>query len=406
MGMSNEELLNSLQQMIDAAEKRMAEMCGMQLYKKREGFTQEDIYTLCGRDDAVATITLNPESEGYSTLGEDITVCFAYTPKERKALEEDSSSMNGVPRVKAKALLPDYDAAKAELLLNTGVNPNDIIQMLVYHGTKLQNTFYSQEKRSPNVLEIPFEAEGGGRDIGWMYGALVRFREKGIAITPDEYSEYLAYKLVLDKDGMTEEERNQVFDKEGLINNNDVAWEFLNWKKEAGKLTDKDRHNLAHLKIVRVKERLGKLDELLKGVGGLKRFSEKYPDKAELIVKKVLGYRQHRYNAVGRHLLYLDLEGFIHIYLRHVEELSISGLYPERTKFQLGEKDVEIAIDHVMHALNDEYQIFRENNPDRQFRKYSDQAYYYNGDYYELRVEPNGRLIQFFKIGGRSYLSQ
>ena len=41
MGMSNEELLNSLQQMIDAAEKRMAEMCGMQLYKKREGFTQE-----------------------------------------------------------------------------------------------------------------------------------------------------------------------------------------------------------------------------------------------------------------------------------------------------------------------------------------------------------------------------
>lgn len=401
MEMSNEELLSYLQQMIDAAEKRMAEMCGMQLYKKQEGFTQEDIYTLCGRDDAVATITLNPESEGYSTFGEDVTVSFVYTPKERKALEEDSSSMNGVPCVKARALLPDYNEAKAEVLQTTGVNPHDIIQMLVYHGTKPQNTFYSQEKRSPNVLEIPFEAEGGGRDIGWMYGALVSFREKGIAITPDEYSEYLAYKLVLDKDGMTEEERNQVFDKEGLINNNDVAWEFLNWKKEAGMLTDKDRHNLAHLKIVRIKERLGKLDEQLKGIGGLKRFSEKYPDNAELIVKKVLGYRQHRYNAVGRHLLYLDLEGFIHIYLRHVEELSTSGFYTERTKFQLEEKDVEIAIDQVMHALNDEYQAFRENNPDRQFRKYGDQAYYYNGDYYELRIEPDGRLIQFYKIGER-----
>ena len=31
MEMSNEDLLSSLQQMIDAAEKRMAEMCGMQL---------------------------------------------------------------------------------------------------------------------------------------------------------------------------------------------------------------------------------------------------------------------------------------------------------------------------------------------------------------------------------------
>lgn len=41
-----------------------------------------------------------------------------------------------------------------------------------------------------------------------MYGALVRYQEKGIAITPDEYSEYLAYKLVLDKEAMTEEEHN------------------------------------------------------------------------------------------------------------------------------------------------------------------------------------------------------
>ena len=401
MEMSNEDLLSSLQQMIDAAEKRMAEMCGMQLFKKQDGFTQEDIYTLCGRDDAVATITLNPDSEGYLTFGEDVTVCFEYTQKERKELEEDSSSMNGVPFVKARALLPDYDAAKAEVLLTTGVSPHDIIQMLVYHGTKPQNTFYSQEKRSPNVLEIPFEAQGGGRDIFWVYGALVGYLNKGMAITPEEYSEYLAYKLVLDKDGLTPEEHDQIYDERGLIHNNEVAWQFLNWKKEAGKLTEEDKHNLAYLKVLRIKERLDKLNELLKGVGGFERFAEKYPDKAELIVKKVLGYRQHRYNAVGRHLLYLDLDGFMHIYLRHVEELSTAGLFTERTKFQLNEKDVEIAIDHVMNALNDEYQIFRENNPDRQFRKYSDQAYYYNGDYYELRVEPDGRLIQFFKIGER-----
>ena len=114
MEMSNEELLSYLQQMIDAAEKRMAEMCGMQLYKKQEGFTQEDIYTLCGRDDAVATITLNPESEGYSTFGDDVTVSFVYTPKERKALEEDSSSMNGVPCV-SKYCLVSRVAIAAEL---------------------------------------------------------------------------------------------------------------------------------------------------------------------------------------------------------------------------------------------------------------------------------------------------
>ena len=298
-------------------------------------------------------------------------------------------------------MIDDAERRMAEVLQTTGVNPHDIIQMLVYHGTKPQNTFYSQEKRSPNVLEIPFHPEGHGRDIGWMYGALVRYQEKGIAITPDEYSEYLAYKLVLDKEAMTEEEHNQVFDERGLIHNNEVAWVFLNWRKEAGILSEQDKHNLAVLKVLRIENRLDKLNELLKGVGGLTRFSEKYPDKTALILDKVLRFRQHRYNAVGRHLLYLDLDGFLHICLRHVEELSTSGFYPERSKFQLAEKDVEIAISHVMDALNDEYQIFRENNPDRQFRKYSDQAYYYNGDYYELRVEPDGRLIQFFKLGER-----
>lgn len=401
MGMPNEDLTDTLLRMIDATEKRMAEMWGMQLYKKPDGFTQEEIYRLCGRDDSVTTISLKPDSDGFLAFGEDVTVCFVYTPKERKSLEKDPASLNETPCVKARALLPDYDTAKADNLLTSGVNTHDIVQLLVLPGTKPENTFYSEEKRSPNVLEIPFHPEGQGRDIGWMYGALVRFQEKGIAITPDEYSEYLAYKLILDKDAMTEEEHNQVFDEQGLIRNNEVTWAFLNWKKEAGILSEEDKHNLAVLKVMRIKNRLDKLNELLKGVGGLKRFSEKYPDKAALIVDKVLNFKQHRYNAIGRHLLYLDLDGFLHIYLRHVEELSTSGLFPERSKFQLAEKDVEIAISHVMDALNDEYQIFREENPDRQFRKYSDQAYYYNGDYYELRVEPDGRLIQFFKLGER-----
>ena len=49
--------------------------------------------------------------------------------------------MNGVPCVKARALLSDYDEAKAEVLQTTGVNPHDIIQMLVYHGTEVCQIF-------------------------------------------------------------------------------------------------------------------------------------------------------------------------------------------------------------------------------------------------------------------------
>ena len=134
----------------------------MQLYKKPDGFTQEEIYRLCGRDDSVTTISLKPDSDGFLAFGEDVTVCFVYTPKERKSLEKDPASLNETPCVKARALLPDYDTAKADNLLTSGVNTHDIVQLLVLPGTKPENTFYSDEKRSPNVPD-GLQQSGHGR---------------------------------------------------------------------------------------------------------------------------------------------------------------------------------------------------------------------------------------------------
>ena len=403
MEIPKEDLLNALRQAIDITKGRMAEMNGVRYHENQNGFTQEDIYRLCGRDDATTIISLRPGSDGFLAYGGDVTVNFVYTHKERKSLEQNPASLDDTPRVKAKALLLDNTDHKAVQLLNVGVNTHDIIELHVLPATKSENAFYSSEIRSPYILDIPFRAEGRGRDIIWMYDSLVKYREKGVALTPDETSEYLAYKLILDKDGMSERESNEVFDNYGFINNDNVEWIYLIWKKEAGILTEIEKHKLDILKDTRIKERRDKLNELLKGVGGLESISHKFPDKAELIVNKTLHFRQHRYNLVGHHLLYLDLDGFLHIYLRHVEELRMPGFYTNRTRFQLAENDVEIVLSHVMEDLNDEYQSFRDKYPDRDYRKYEDQAYYYNGDYYTLRVKPDGRITQFYKYGDCRY---
>lgn len=50
-----------LQKKIDEAEQEMARMCGMQLYKNPSGFTQGELYSLCGKEDAVVTVTFNVE---------------------------------------------------------------------------------------------------------------------------------------------------------------------------------------------------------------------------------------------------------------------------------------------------------------------------------------------------------
>ena len=95
--------------------------------------------------------------------------------------------------------------------------------------------------------------------------------------------------------------------------------------------------------------------------------------------------------------MYMDFKSFLHIYLRHVDIVNIGNQLAQKDKFQLYEKDVLIMIDHVMRALNDEYQKFREDNPEKKFVRKGEMAYYCRGDYYEVYVDKDGRIETLYK---------
>ena len=392
-----EDAASLLRKLIDEAEKNMVEMCGMKLYKKEEGFTQSDFYNMCGQTDSVVTITFRPGSESEELYGSDITVCIVYTRLQREQLEKDAVSLNDCPYVKAKYLLFDLDKEKRYQLLTKGFKADDAISLIVLENSQKENYFTSEDDRALNKMEIPFEVEGGGNDIQWIYGFLKKLRNEGVALTDDEMTEFLTYNLILEPASLTEDEREQIFDEQGRISNNDIAWAYLKWKREANKLTETDKQSLSKLSVNRMYERLGKLDKALKGIGGLKNFSKKYPEKCKLIIDKVLHFRDLRFNVTGKHLFCLDLDGFLHVYLRHVRELKIEGLYSERTKFQLEENDVLFVTNQVLSSINEEYQLFREANPTRKYRRYSDEAIYFNGDYYRVEVNSDGHVETFFK---------
>lgn len=396
--LSPEYICSILKEQQENIEQQMVNQFGLCLYKNNDGFTQEDIYNLCGRNDYVATLTIRNDSESDAIYGKEATVVFDYTKKERLMLEKDPASMNGVSKVRAKALLSICDEDKVQMLATDGINTRDVVEMIVAPSTPKENLFYSKENRAPQVLKVPFEAEGNGKDIYWIYNAYKHCIADGIALSPEEISEYLAYKIILEPTQLTEQEKRQVFNENGQIKNNEVGLKYLIWKEEANRLSERDKKYLSQLKNLRQIERFAKLDKALHGVGGLLKFHEKFPDKAILITKKVLGFHEYRFNVVGKHLMYMDSDSFIHIYLRHVEELKNNQLFGEKTKFQLKEEDVMITIEHVLHDLNDDYQQFKDEHPEWEYRKYSDQAYYYNGDYYAIRIDTYGRLITFYKL--------
>ena len=386
----------------EKAEQEMAARFGMLLYKSETGFTQDQIYTYGGRYDSVFNIMLKPGSDSFHKYGEMITLCFVYSQKERNAMETNVYALNEKPLANAKLLDFEHEQEASDTLLKDGVNPRDIVSMVVLPSTKENNTFPSKEKRKPDVLEIPFEVEGNGRDIQWMYGFLKRLKTKGVGIMPEDEAQYLAYKLVLEKDGLTEEERNAIFDDKGRICNNAVSYHYLLWRADAGFLTDKQKEQLNILQRNRYLERVSMLNKSLDEIGlKVEKFVSKYPKQAAFLCEKIISFHDKSFNTTGRFPLYMNFNSFLHIYFRHVEELNISSQFAGRDKFQLEEKDIMTVISIVMNDLNDTYQAYKEENPEKEFHRTGEMAYYYNGDYYNVVVNPDGSISTFYKGTGK-----
>lgn len=381
----------------------MVEMFGASLYNSEQGFTQDQLYTYGGRVDSVFNLTLRPGSDMYQKYGEMVTVCFVYTLKERKALEENANALNNKPLANATLLDSDHDQEASDTLLKEGIDPHDITSIIVRPPIKENNTFPSKEMRKPEVLEIPFEAESNGRDIGWIYGFMKRLKAEEVGFMPEDEAQYLAYKLILEKEKLTKEEKKAIFDDAGRICNNAVSYYYLHWRDDAGILSDEQRIQLNTLELNRFCDRTRMIEKTLDNIGlNFEKFIKEYPKQADFLTQKIVDFRDISFNTTGKFPLFLNFESFLHIYFRHVEEFNISSQFAERDKFQLEEKDVVTVINIVMRDLNDEYQTYKEKNPNGRFSRNNEMAYYYNGDYYNVIVNPDGSINTFYKGTGKN----
>lgn len=380
-------------------ESDMLEKFGSKQCKQTEGFLPSQIYELVGRDDGVATLSFRKGSSMNVLYPEGVTVSFVYTLTERKQLEENMRSLDNNDTVAAKLLFVDDNNAVNKDVVEVCVR--DITDILYTTKTDERNKFHSKELRSLNTLTIPLRKMSKGQDIGWIYAYLKRMKDEGVALIPQEESQLLAYKLICDKDSLTDEEYKLIFNDKGKVANKEVAFHFLVWKQQADRIDDKETCLLISIWLEKVEERKAVVDEELRKMGtNYSKLSNDAPNVANFLLRCTKEFHERRYNVVGKHLLYLDFRSFLHIYLRHVNELRINNQFQDRDKFQLRENDVLQVLGLVMCAVNGEYQIWKEKNPNRRFFRAGKMAYYFNGDYYCFDVDPDGRISTFYKGSG------
>lgn len=394
-------ILNQIEAAINHCEDAIASQIGAKIYRSENGFSQEQIYVYGGRTDSVFTLTLRKDSPSYKKYGGLVTVSIVYSLKERQLLEKDVCALNAIPFVKVKSLLPEHNDL-AEKLLEEGISTCDIEEILVIPNTTEANTFISKEKRDVKVLDVPFKVDENGNDIIWIYGFLKKLKSESVGLMPEDEAQSLTYKLILENEELSEDENKKIFDTEGKICNNSISYFYLLWRKSAGVINEMQKAQLKLLMQYRFLDRMKLTEQALKDVGlNLKKFTRDYPKQAAFLLEKILSFKDINFNTIGKYPLYLNFNSFLHIYLRHTEELNICDQFADRDKFQLEEKDIMTVISHVMRVLNSEYQEYKQRNPNGRFYRRGVMAYYFNGDYYNVDVNPDGSISTFYKGSGK-----
>lgn len=361
-------------------------------------YTIEEIYQLVGKDDKTAGLTFKYDSDAYKKYGSFITVVFLYTQKEREEMDKmilnESFANHG--RIKAKYLNSALSKEKVDLLLTEGIYSEDIVEIL-YLNFPEKNTFHSSDKRALNKVKIPITTAPKGRDYDWIYGYSRKLSNEGIGQSPKEIEFHLAGKLYYEPETITTADKEFMYDENGNLNEA-IKWEFLQIKYLREDINESEKQELAELYGKKKKENLQTLDKYLKQSGSsLKKLSTDNLAQAAELFYKVMEFKERHINVSSKHPIYIDLNSYLHIYMRHVEEFQINKHFEHKDNFQWKEEDVFNVMGHVIEQINQEYQQYREEKPEHRFSKYGPQSLYFQGDYYTLHIEQNGRISTFHK---------
>lgn len=232
-----------------------------------------------------------------------------------------------------------------------------------------------------------------------MFGSLTHIIKDGMMLTPMEKAEYMALKLILYPYALSDSEKQKVFDKEGKLHNNDVIRCYLLYKHKLGRFKPEYEKAQRELNCIDLSKRINVLDYLLKRMGSsIKKILDTKDKVGFHIIDKTMTFKETRLNYIGKYPIYLDLEGYLHICLRHIREWKINDFWSKKTEFQLMEDDLMPTLRKAIEEINEKFQLLKDKDENLVYRKYGRESIYLNGDYYSLEIDKVGRVVNFNKV--------
>jgi hypothetical protein len=363
-------------------------------------FSVEELYAMYGKyDNKYTSIEFHKFSKSAEKFGRNIGGVLTYYKKEREELE-DAISQENVPRtnglVKIDCSNDDKlsDEQKKELVEN-GFISGDIYEVLASDYPAKKSYKQTGTKEIPNTITVNFDPTDfdPNRAYLWLYGQRIT---NGDILIDEEIAKFCGLSLYLHPGSEKFDfVKQNGFDEEGQKLPK-VRFYELEAKLYATDISKEEILDFNQFLQARKVERIEAIKYEIKRSSNksLEQFEQEYPDIYSEIQKSRVQFQTEslEYHEIIKPI-YWDYEGFLHIYLRHCDELAIEGHFENKTKFQYTQKDIKRILKIALEELKPK--IHEKLKEGKDFRIYGDRSLYFNGNHYSLHILADGRVAAF-----------
>lgn len=362
-------------------------------------YSTNNIFKNHGQYNRVVTIQFKEGSYSAKTFGQFLTGNFRYSLEERTELQtivDSGDFTHEYGKIKFNEILLDICDEQRVELERSGLNTEDILEIHYYNIGTPKNEFVQGGKKKlpePILLKSTLSRiEDEEMKVG-MYNSQIK---NGYKLTSEELYEKLGIELNWSGKPIEEVTEYEYFDSStGKIDPN-VHFYYLLSKDLAGKLTDEEEQTLERYVV----ERIGKnLITFRKELQTYIPKNELSSDTTLNIVRQMLPLITHfkqRRLTYNKFPVWIEVDRYLHIYLRHVDDVQAGKSNKEKSTLKYHFQDIDGLIEMVLESLSSDIQKHFEENPTKPFKRQGSEAYEFKGDYYNISIEPSGKLMAFY----------
>jgi hypothetical protein len=363
-------------------------------------FSLEEIFALYGQYDKFVMLEFEYNSEEYQKFGFRLMGNFLFDLDDRFELE-NKIQKDDISRTDRKIKFLPSELEKLTTDQKIDLDKNGILASSIHTVLELnlprKNRFKELGKKEiQNVIHINAPEFSGWEDLNrFRFWYLNSRYSKAQSLSPKETAQYWAFRKHFGID-LDKEDYKKVMEEGSQEFKSKVRLEELRTKFQELTISELEIKELAKLvakELIFKNEIINK--EIAKSTQKINQIANTYGVELENLRTICRGFDEEVI-SFGDKVVFLEFDRFVHIYARHVAETQIGERFTnEKSVFQYKFDDTIRVIKMVIEYVKEEIQEHLKQNPTKPFKRIGKRSVYYDGHYYRIEVEPDGRLKDF-----------